>query len=230
MRTGGKGGRRGRDQRRANDVRAWRVREGGTAGFRRVVPSNNFPSGSFLVSRSLESLRPVDAPLRLVPISASSRPAPARALPRRPPAPAMAATEFAPARFLQQGPSQDQHQEQDWRRKPALLILNQPVASIDLLQRLWAHTGYRLCADGGANRLYDTFDALDDADARRQEFVRRQTVIRAAVVFDQRQAFSSSKNPTHRHTLAFAYAPRLNLSLFSTSPPISPPQTFPDPS
>ncbi|KAK7712172.1 thiamine pyrophosphokinase [Botryosphaeria dothidea] len=83
----------------------------------------------------------------------------------------MAATEFAPARFLQQGASQDQHQEQDWRQKPALLILNQPVASIDLLQRLWAHTGYRLCADGGANRLYDTFDALDDADARRQEFL-----------------------------------------------------------
>lgn len=91
----------------------------------------------------------------------------------------MAASEFAPARFLQQpaagmqqGPAQDQHQEQGWRQKPALLILNQPVASLDLLQRLWAHTSYRLCADGGANRLYDTFDGLDDADARRLEFVR----------------------------------------------------------
>ncbi|EKG13427.1 Riboflavin kinase domain bacterial/eukaryotic [Macrophomina phaseolina MS6] len=89
----------------------------------------------------------------------------------------MAASEFAPARFLQQpaagmqqGPAQDQHQEQGWRQKPALLILNQPVASLDLLQRLWAHTSYRLCADGGANRLYDTFDGLDDADARRLEF------------------------------------------------------------
>ncbi|KKY25776.1 putative thiamine pyrophosphokinase [Diplodia seriata] len=99
----------------------------------------------------------------------------------------MAATEFAPARFLQrvdghaaaaagstQGAAtqgQDQHQEQDWRAKPALLILNQPVASLDLLQRLWARTGYRLCADGGANRLYDTFAGLDDADACRVQFL-----------------------------------------------------------
>ncbi|GME48712.1 Riboflavin kinase domain bacterial/eukaryotic [Neofusicoccum parvum] len=88
-----------------------------------------------------------------------------------------AATDFQPARFLQpvaQGPAtqvQDPHQEQDWRRKPALLILNQPVASVDLLMRLWPHTGFRLCADGGANRLYDTFDGVDDAPARREEFL-----------------------------------------------------------
>ncbi|OJD32451.1 thiamine pyrophosphokinase [Diplodia corticola] len=90
-----------------------------------------------------------------------------------------AATEFAPARFLQRVDEQaaaaaqgtTQVQEQDWPAKPALLILNQPVASLDLLQRLWARTGYRLCADGGANRLYDTFAGLDDADARRVQFL-----------------------------------------------------------
>ncbi|KAF4539415.1 putative thiamine pyrophosphokinase protein [Lasiodiplodia theobromae] len=91
----------------------------------------------------------------------------------------MAATEFAPARFLQHATStqrapsqvQDQHQKQDWRTKPALVILNQPVESLDLLQRLWAHTGYRLCADGGANRLYDIFAGLDDAEEQRRKFL-----------------------------------------------------------
>ncbi|KAK8172881.1 thiamine pyrophosphokinase-like protein 1, partial [Phyllosticta citrichinensis] len=52
--------------------------------------------------------------------------------------------------------------------KPALLILNQPVSSIDVLERLWAHTAYRICADGGANRLYDTFG---DHDTRRDQFL-----------------------------------------------------------
>ncbi|KAK8243065.1 thiamine pyrophosphokinase-like protein 1 [Phyllosticta capitalensis] len=48
-------------------------------------------------------------------------------------------------------PSPHQH------TRPALLILNQPVSSTDLLERLWAHSDYRICADGGANRLFDAF-------------------------------------------------------------------------
>jgi len=39
----------------------------------------------------------------------------------------------------------------------ALIILNQPFSPL-LLRRLWANTGWRCCADGGANRLHDLFD------------------------------------------------------------------------
>lgn len=39
----------------------------------------------------------------------------------------------------------------------ALIILNQPIADIELLSQLWANTNYRVCADGGANRLYELF-------------------------------------------------------------------------
>ena len=38
----------------------------------------------------------------------------------------------------------------------ALIILNQPF-SLVLLKRLWNTTRWHCCADGGANRLYDTF-------------------------------------------------------------------------
>ncbi|ORY08800.1 thiamin pyrophosphokinase-like protein 1 [Clohesyomyces aquaticus] len=40
---------------------------------------------------------------------------------------------------------------------PDLLILNQPIASFEIFARLWKHSIYRICADGGANRLYDMF-------------------------------------------------------------------------
>ncbi|KAF2090931.1 thiamine pyrophosphokinase, partial [Saccharata proteae CBS 121410] len=52
--------------------------------------------------------------------------------------------------------------------KPSLLILNQPVPSWDVFERLWQHCGYRLCADGGANRLFDNFA---DGDGRREGFI-----------------------------------------------------------
>ncbi|KAL1386436.1 thiamine pyrophosphokinase [Phyllosticta capitalensis] len=67
---------------------------------------------------------------------------------------------FRPARFMARPPSlspsavlPSPHQH----TRPALLILNQPVSSTDLLERLWAHSDYRICADGGANRLFDAF-------------------------------------------------------------------------
>lgn len=55
----------------------------------------------------------------------------------------------------------------------ALIILNQPIADITLLSRLWKHTTYRLCADGGANRLYDIFHTDED---RRKHFVGRRVL------------------------------------------------------
>ncbi|ORY52036.1 Thiamin pyrophosphokinase [Rhizoclosmatium globosum] len=41
--------------------------------------------------------------------------------------------------------------------KVALIMLNQPLCAPRHLQNLWSHASIRLCADGGANRLYDLF-------------------------------------------------------------------------
>jgi hypothetical protein len=42
-------------------------------------------------------------------------------------------------------------------QKPSriLIILNAPITSLDLVRRLWQSCAVRICADGGANRLYD---------------------------------------------------------------------------
>ncbi|KAI8848024.1 hypothetical protein BC829DRAFT_394890 [Chytridium lagenaria] len=37
----------------------------------------------------------------------------------------------------------------------ALIILNQPLCAMRWLERMWMATSLHLCADGGANRLYD---------------------------------------------------------------------------
>lgn len=54
--------------------------------------------------------------------------------------------------------------------QPDLLILNQPISSFDVFARLWKHTNYRICADGGANRLYDMFQGA--LEARKDDYVR----------------------------------------------------------
>ncbi|TEB34656.1 thiamine pyrophosphokinase Thi80 [Coprinellus micaceus] len=46
-------------------------------------------------------------------------------------------------------------------RPHALIVLNQPF-TFPLLQRLWKSTGWRCCADGGGNRLYDLFSIDED--------------------------------------------------------------------
>ncbi|KAJ3386026.1 Cysteine dioxygenase [Entophlyctis sp. JEL0112] len=57
----------------------------------------------------------------------------------------------------------------------ALIILNQPVCAIAYLQKLWDRAAIKLCADGGANRLFDAFDHgiddRDDKDAERGRFL-----------------------------------------------------------
>ncbi|KAF2818900.1 thiamine pyrophosphokinase [Ophiobolus disseminans] len=60
---------------------------------------------------------------------------------------------LSPARFL----AEDCHSENSTTR-PDLLILNQPIAHFDAFARLWKHSNYRVCADGGANRLFDMFE------------------------------------------------------------------------
>ena len=56
------------------------------------------------------------------------------------------------------------------RQNTAVIILNQPIADIELLARIWANTEYRVCADGGANRLFDLFSEKDSDD--RDSYVR----------------------------------------------------------
>ena len=51
---------------------------------------------------------------------------------------------------------------------PDLLILNQPISDFAVFARLWSKSKYRLCADGGANRLYDMFSG--DLEARRADY------------------------------------------------------------
>lgn len=35
------------------------------------------------------------------------------------------------------------------------IVLNAPIADLQLLRRVWRNCGIRVCADGGANRLFD---------------------------------------------------------------------------
>jgi thiamine pyrophosphokinase len=57
---------------------------------------------------------------------------------------------------------------------PDLLILNQPITDFATFSRLWKHSQYRICADGGANRLHDMF--VGELEGQRENFVRRQTL------------------------------------------------------
>lgn len=75
--------------------------------------------------------------------------------------------EISPATFL----ARDLDPKASSAAPPDLLILNQPIAHFDVFARLWSHTGYRVCADGGANRLFDMF--IGDLVVRRERYVRR---------------------------------------------------------
>lgn len=59
-------------------------------------------------------------------------------------------SEYNPGKFL----AKNAHPETT-SNPPDLLILNQPIAHFDAFSCLWKHSGYRICADGGANRLFD---------------------------------------------------------------------------
>ncbi|KAG9382679.1 thiamine pyrophosphokinase [Pyrenophora tritici-repentis] len=61
-------------------------------------------------------------------------------------------SEYEPGKFLA-----DAAHPETTSNPPDLLILNQPIAHFDAFSRLWKHSGHRICADGGANRLFDMF-------------------------------------------------------------------------
>lgn len=77
--------------------------------------------------------------------------------------------DYEPAEYVKKGASSTDS------NKPDLVILNQPISSFDWFERVWKHSRYHLCADGGANRLHDMFGASAEAQARRNEFVRTST-------------------------------------------------------
>ncbi|KAH8725602.1 thiamine pyrophosphokinase [Phaeosphaeriaceae sp. PMI808] len=72
--------------------------------------------------------------------------------------------ELFPAQFF----TKDAHRD-DSVLPPDLLILNQPIAHFDTFARLWSRASYRVCADGGANRLFDLFEG--DLAAQREHYL-----------------------------------------------------------
>jgi thiamine pyrophosphokinase len=74
--------------------------------------------------------------------------------------------DFSPAKFLAEDVAAEHVAD-----SADLLILNQPIAHFDAFARLWKHTGYRICADGGANRLFDMFKG--DLASQREGYVGR---------------------------------------------------------
>ncbi|KAI9776484.1 MAG: hypothetical protein M1835_005508 [Candelina submexicana] len=52
----------------------------------------------------------------------------------------------------------------------ALLILNSPITDLATFESLWCHANYTICADGGANRLYDSFGPVHE-DSPHQDFL-----------------------------------------------------------
>jgi thiamine pyrophosphokinase len=77
--------------------------------------------------------------------------------------------ELYPAKFL----AENAHPEKT-SNPPDLLILNQPIAHFTAFSRLWKHTGYRICADGGANRLFDMFEG--DLKGQREQYVSKTSL------------------------------------------------------
>lgn len=71
---------------------------------------------------------------------------------------------YYPGRFLAEG-----FFPEELSTHPDLLILNQPIAHFAAFSRLWEHTRYRICADGGANRLFDMFQG--DLVTQREHYV-----------------------------------------------------------
>jgi thiamine pyrophosphokinase len=80
-------------------------------------------------------------------------------------------TELYPADFIKSGNELTHLGE--GQSKPALIILNQPIADTKILDRLWRHTSYQLCADGGANQLHDLF--VQNDPSRLNQYVRQTT-------------------------------------------------------
>lgn len=93
---------------------------------------------------------------------------------------------------------------------PALLILNQPIIEFDIFKRLWQHckrdnvsskgstdchchdiAQFKICADGGANRLYDTL-AKFGVEGEHDKYVRYALCWQATICSDDVSIVCSS--------------------------------------
>lgn len=63
------------------------------------------------------------------------------------------ATELRPTLFLESSPDAIRALQKDGRT--GLIILNSPISDYNYFLRIYEHASFRLCADGGANRLHD---------------------------------------------------------------------------
>lgn len=59
--------------------------------------------------------------------------------------------ELRPTRYL----GEKQHADHEVDGEAALIVLNSPLTDIEYFAWLYNHASFRLCADGGANRLHD---------------------------------------------------------------------------
>ncbi|KAL1924177.1 uncharacterized protein VTP21DRAFT_7212 [Calcarisporiella thermophila] len=57
------------------------------------------------------------------------------------------------------------------RHPYVLIILNNPITREDILRHLWDNASLRICADGGANRLYDKFAHTPDSHRFIPEYI-----------------------------------------------------------
>ncbi|KAI9794717.1 MAG: hypothetical protein M1833_007374 [Piccolia ochrophora] len=76
----------------------------------------------------------------------------------------------------------------------ALLILNQPLPDIAVVNRLWQHSRFKICADGGANRLYDAFRNSGSSD--QSEFIPDEVCGDLDSIRPEVQAFYEGKGVT----------------------------------
>ena len=58
----------------------------------------------------------------------------------------------------------DNHQSGQPRESSSLVMINSATMDIELVRRLWKQCDYKICGDGGANRLFDGLSSSEVAE------------------------------------------------------------------
>ncbi|KAK3114230.1 thiamine pyrophosphokinase [Teratosphaeriaceae sp. CCFEE 6253] len=69
--------------------------------------------------------------------------------------------ELRPTQYLETSSDNTSHPETN--ETAGLIILNSPISDFSYLQRLYHRASFRICADGGANRLYDAVTSQSES-------------------------------------------------------------------
>ncbi|KAF4551993.1 thiamine pyrophosphokinase-like protein [Elsinoe fawcettii] len=80
-----------------------------------------------------------------------------------------------------------------------LIVLNCPIADSQLLQRVWSNASYRLCADGGANRVYDLYAGEQNKSSREAFLPSEIYGDLDSLRDDVRQYYTSHAVPVNQH-------------------------------